>query len=233
MIKFHSGLAATSAKDLLKTMQVLACDGRTTMKNAAQPRFRIAAAAGIALTTALFLGGCGTAPFLIDATPTPTTTSPGEITTIENDLANGSAQRTLAAGNISLAVNYWSDLAMDQWTAGANKPLNLSLIATLAGDEGQRVYLSKVAVVAAVTGPDGALAAPASLVDQANVSPGYQVKSPYSYSQSFVLPPLDPAATSISLAITYELLLQTTPTSAEYAKQTATDLLTIAIAPSK
>jgi hypothetical protein len=203
------------------------------MKTAPQHRARIAGAAGIALASALFLGGCGTAPFLAEATPTPTPTASGEITSIENDLANGSTQSTLAAGNISLAVNYWSDLPMDEWTAGANKPLNLSMIATLAGDEGQRIYLSKVTVVAAVTGPDGSLAAPASLVDEANVAPGYQVKSPYSYSQSFVLPALDPAATSISLAITYELLLQTTPTSGEYAKQTTTDLLTIAIAPGK
>jgi len=201
------------------------------MKIAAKPRFRTAGIAGIALASTLLLGGCGTAPFLTDATPTPTPTSSGEITSVENDLATGSVERTLAAGNISLGINYWSDLPMDQWTPAANKPLNLSMIATLAGDEGQRIYLSKVTVVAAVDGKNGSLAAPASLVDEANVAPGYQVKAPYSYSQSFVLPPLDPAATSISLAITYELLLQTTPTSAEYAKQTATDLLTIAIAP--
>lgn len=203
------------------------------MKIAAKPRLRIAGIAGVALTTTLFLGGCGTAPFLADASPTPTPTSSGEITSVQNDLSNGSTQRTLTAGNISLAVNYWSDLPMDQWTAGANKPLNMSMVATLAGDEGQRVYLSKVTVVAAVEGPSGSLTAPSSLVDQANVAPGYLVKAPYSYGQSFVLPALDAKATSLSLAITYELLLQTTPTSAEYAKQTATDLLTIAIAPSK
>ncbi|WP_188509389.1 hypothetical protein [Conyzicola nivalis] len=200
------------------------------MKNAAKHGSRTAAT-GLALASVLLLGGCGAAPFLGDGAATPTPTAPGQITAVDNDLATGSVERTLAAGNISLAVNYWSDLPMDQWTAGANKPLNLSLLATLANDEGQRIYLSKVTVVAAVSGEDGSLTAPASLVDAASVAPGYQVKAPYSYSQSFVLPPLDPAATSISLAITYELLLQTTPTSAEYAKQTATDLLTIAIAP--
>jgi hypothetical protein len=201
------------------------------MTNAATHGLRTAAASGMALTAALLLGGCGTAPFLSGDAASPSPTAPGAITSIENDLATGSVERTLTAGNISLAVNYWSDLPMDQWTAGANKPLNLSLLATLANDEGQRIYLSKVSVVAAVAGEDGSLTAPASLVDEASVAPGYQVKAPYSYSQSFVLPPLDPAATSISLAVTYELLLQTTPTSAEYAKQTATDLLTIAIAP--
>jgi len=194
---------------------------------------RFAAPAAVVLATTLLLGGCGSAPFLDDADATPTPTSSGEITSIENDLATGSTERQLAAGNIGVAVNYWSDLPMDQWTAGANKPLNLSLTTTLTGDEGQRVFLSQVSVVAAVSGPKGALTAPASLIDRASVSPGYQVKSPYSYSQSFVLPALDSAATSISLAITYELLLQTTPTSAEYAKQTATDLLTVAIAPGK
>ena len=203
------------------------------MKIAAKPRLRTAGTAGVVLVSALFLGGCGAAPFLTDGGATPKPTSSGEITSIQNDLSSGSTQRNLTAGNISLAVNYWSDLAMDSWTAGANKPLNMSMVATLAADEGQRVYLSKVTVVAAVTGPKGTLTAPAALVDQANVAPGYLVKSPYSYGQSFVLPALDGAATSISLAITYELLLQTTPTSAEYAKQTATDLLTIAIAPTK
>jgi hypothetical protein len=200
------------------------------MTNAAKLRLRTASVSGLVLTAAVLLGGCGTAPFLTDGASTPAPTAPGKIESVENDLATGSVERTLAAGNISLAVNYWSDLPMDQWTPGANKPLNLSLLATLANDEGQRIYLSKVSVVAAVSGEDGSLAAPASLVDEASVAPGYQVKAPYSYSQSFVLPPLDPAATSISLAVTYELLLQTTPTSAEYAKQTATDLLTIAIA---
>lgn len=203
------------------------------MKKAAIRGVRASGAVGVALACTLALGGCGAAPFLAEPSATPTPTSSGEITSVENDLASGSVERQLSAGNIGIAVNYWSDLPMDQWTAGANKPLNLSLSATLAGDEGQRVYLSQVSVVAAVSGPDGDLTPPAPLADRASVSPGYQVKSPYSYSQSFVLPALDSAATSISLAITYELLLQTTPTSAEYAKQTATDLLTIAIAPTE
>jgi hypothetical protein len=75
------------------------------------------------------------------------------------------------------------------------------------------------------------LPAPGALSDQASVAPGYLVKSPYSYSQTFVLPAVDAAATEVTLSFTYELLLQTTPTSTAYAKQTATDTLTIAIAP--
>ena len=83
---------------------------------------------------------------------------------------------------------------------------------------------------AAVAGPAGALAAPAALVDTSTVSPGYYVKSPYSYSQTFVIPAVDPAATSVTLSINYEMLLQTSKNSKSYSKQTASDTLTVAIA---
>lgn len=191
--------------------------------------------AGFVLAGAVVaLSGCGAPPWSGATTatpsPTPTPTQTEEIESIVNDLGTGSTRRQLGAGNIALTVDYWSDLSMDQWTAGANKPLRFSLSGALVSDEGQQVYLSKVNLVAAVSDGDTALPAPAAIFDQANISPGYLIKAPYSYSQTFVIPSLDPAATSITIDITYELLLQTTPTSGEYAKQTATDTLTIAIA---
>ena len=195
-----------------------------------------ARAAGLALAAAISLTACGTPPWteagLSGATPTPTpTATPQQIITIVNELATGSAQHQLAAGNIGLTVDYWSTLSMDKWTADANKPLNFSMVANLTDDGGQGVFLSQVTLVAAVSGPDGALPAPAPITDRTTVNPGYRVKTPYSYSQTFILPALDPAATSVSLSINYELLLQTTPTSSEYAKQTANDTVTIAIVP--
>jgi len=152
------------------------------------------------------------------------------ITPIVNELATGSARHSLAAGDIAMTVDYWSTLSMDRWTPDAAKPISFSLVTSLGHDEGQAVYLSRVTLNTAVFGPLGALPAPHPSGDQATVSPGYLVKSPYSYSQSFVLPAIDPTATSVTLTFTYELLLQTTPTSGEYAKQTATDTVTIAIA---
>ena len=197
------------------------------------------AAAAAALGTALVvtLSGCGTAPWAAGetsaatSTKTSTPTPKATITSIVNELATGSAQHQLQAGDAALTANYWSTLSMDQWTAEANKPISFSLIAALGTDQGQGVYLSRVSVVVAVAGPKGSLEAPAPLSDQASVTPGYDIKSPYSYSQTFVLPAVDAAATEVTLSFTYELLLQTTPTSTAYAKQTATDTLTIAIAP--
>ena len=192
---------------------------------------RTAVLGGLLAASALLLSGCGAAPFADGAAETPTATAPAEIVSITNDLAAGSTRRELTAGDIALSVDYWSDLSMDRWTPGAGKPLSLSLSAALGTDQGQSVYLSKVTVVASVTGPDGTLPAPEPIVDASTIPLGYLVKSPYSYSQSYVLPAVDPAATEIVLNIKYELLLQTTPTSAEYAKQTALDTLTIALTP--
>jgi hypothetical protein len=194
----------------------------------------IAAAAAAAIALTLSLTGCGTPPWQLEASSAPSMTEAAPtpeptVETVVNELASGSVKRELTAGNITLTVDYWSTLSMDQWTADANKPLSFSAVAVLAGAE-NGVYLSKVSVVTAVRADGEQLPSPGPLADAANVSPGYFISAPYSYSQSFVLPAIDPAAEYVQLTITYELLLQTTPTSSEFAKQTATDTLTIAIA---
>lgn len=198
-------------------------------------RTAIALAVGIGATA--LLSACGTAPWQVNAsasaTPTPTvSTVAPTITPIVNDLATGSTQRILKAGDITVTINYFSTLSMDKWTASANKPVSFNMSAALGTDDGQHIYLSRVTLNPAVLGKGGVtLSAPVPLVDQSTVSPGYYIKAPYSYSETFVLPTIDPAATEVVLSFTYELLLQTTPTSSDYAKQTAADTLTVAIAP--
>jgi hypothetical protein len=192
------------------------------------------AATGLVIT----LTACGTPPWA-DPSLAPnahesssaSASRPATITPIANDLASGSAKRTLTAGDITLTVNYWSDLAMNKWTTQANKPLSISATATVGTDAGQAVYLSKLTITPSVSGGGKTLPTPAVLSDPASVSPGYAIKSPYSYTQTFTLPPLDKRVRSIALTLDYELLLQTTPTSDAYAKQSVSDSLTIAIRP--
>lgn len=196
---------------------------------------------GHAVVIGMLLVGCSTPPWLeeaadaADATTAATTApaSPSATPTLppQNDLAAGSLTRTIEVGAITLSVDYWSTLPMDQWTANANKPFSFAVHATVAPADGQKVYLSRVTAAPVVEGPGGALPAFEPLVDQSTVAPGYLVLDPYSYSQTFTLPPVDPAATSIELSMRYELLQQSTPTSSDYAKQTAVDTVAIAIAP--
>lgn len=216
-----------------------------TLRPARSARLRSTSTAALTGLLVLGLAGCGTAPWdatddasTASASPTATTTSsatpepaPTEtITVIQNDLASGNAKRTLTAGAATLEATYWSTLSMDKWLAGSSKPLSVALTGSLVPDDGQGLYLSRVSVAIDVIGPDGALEGPPPAVDETTVEPGYTINAPYTYNQTFVVPAIDPAAVSVTFTITYELLIQTTPKSTEYAKQTAVDTLTVAIA---
>ncbi len=187
----------------------------------------IATAAAIALG----LAACGTPPWEQGGSGGGSSASPepSKIVVVHNDLETGSTKRTLQAGDIKLDVTYYSTLDMGQWYATADKPLSLTATADLGTDQGQAVYLSKVTISTTVQGPKGALGPAPSQTDQPGVAPGYFVKTPYSYGQTFVIPPVDKTATSVTLSIVYDLLLQTTPTSSSYAKQTASDTITVTL----
>lgn len=188
--------------------------------------------AGMVLISALAvaaLAGCGPAPWEPAGDSTPTSTSTAVPTPVPNDLSGGATQRALTAGAVSATVDYWSTLSMDQWTAEAVKPVSISLITTVQPDDGQKVYLQRASMTAVPSTSTGTLEALAPQVDASTVSPGYLVLDPYSYSQTFNVGPVPAEATSVTLQFSYDFLVQTTPTSSEYAKQTATDTLTVAL----
>lgn len=186
--------------------------------------------ASLSVVGVLALTGCGPAPWTVDDPEATPSASATVAPPVPNDLSSGSTQRELVAGAVTAKVDYWSTLSMDRWTAGAVKPLSVSLVTNVTPDDGQKVYLQKATVTAVATAGDRALAPLEPQTDAATVAPGYLVLAPYSYSQTFNVGPVDQKATSVSLQITFDFLVQTTPTSAEYAKQTATDTLTVAIA---
>lgn len=197
-----------------------------------------AVAAGSALTVVLTgaLSGCGPAPWDFAAEPTPTATrsTPTEAPApVPNDLSSGSTKRELVAGAVAAAVDYWSTLSMDRWTAEALKPVNLSMTTTVTPNDGQKVYLQRAVMVAVPQGPDGAMAPLEAQIDQSSVAPGYLVLNPYSYSQTFNVGQIPADATHVQLQFSYDFLVQTTPTSNEFAKQTASDTVTVAIAASE
>ena len=148
---------------------------------------------------------------------------------VQNDLATGSAKRTLLAGGVRVKVNYWSTLDMGEWTESASKPLDLSASATFVDGSEQNIFMSKASVNMAVNGAKGPLEAPERLVDEARVSPGYLMKSPSSYIQVFTIPALAAGATSVKLTMTYELLVQSAPKAKTFSKQTASNELVIPI----
>lgn len=194
-------------------------------------RRTIAVAAAMVLAV-IPLAGCGPAPWASSSTtPPPTQTSAAPVPTpVSNDLSGGSTQRTLTAGAVSAAVNYWSTLRMDRWTPSAIKPISLSMVTTITPNDGQKVYLQRATMTAIPANAAQTFAPLDPQVDQATVSPGYLVLSPYSYSNTFNVGSVPAEATYVTVQFEYDFLVQTTPTSTEFAKQTASDTLTIAIA---
>jgi len=118
---------------------------------------------------------------------------------------------------------------MDRWTADAVKPISLSMVTTVTPNDGQKVYLQKASMTAVPANSSQTFEALSAQVDEATVTPGYLVLSPYSYSQTFNVGAVPAEATYVTLQFQYDYLVQTTPTSSEFAKQTATDTLTVAI----
>lgn len=183
-----------------------------------------------ALAASIIFVGCGPAPWTVDQPDASPTAEPSIAPPVPNDLSGGSTNRELTAGAVNAQVDYWSTLSMDRWTPAAIKPISISLVTTVNPDDGQKVYLQKASMIATAANADETFAPLEEQADASSVSPGYLVLSPYSYSQTFNIGPVDPAATYVTVQFSYDFLVQTTPTSQEYAKQTATDTLTVAIA---
>lgn len=182
------------------------------------------------LITAIALTGCSAPPWgAPSATPSATPTGTDIAQPVPNDLSSGSTERALSAGPLTISIDYWSTLTMDKWTADALKPVSLSMITTITPNDGQKVYLQRATMIATPMSATETFDTLSAQVDSATTNPGYLVLDPYSYSQTFTVGPTPKGATYVSLEFTYEFLVQATPTSSDYAKQTATDTITVAI----
>lgn len=182
----------------------------------------------------LLLAGCGAPPWAQGGgqQAAPTTAAPSMTAApqpVRNDLSSGSTQRTLTAGAVAATVDYWSTLSMERWTPTALKPVSLSMVTTVTPDDGQKVYLQRATMTAVPGNASQSFSPLPAQVDQTD-APGYLVLSPYSYSQTFNVGEVPADATFVTLQFTFEYLVQSTPTSNEFAKQTASDTLTVAIA---
>jgi len=184
------------------------------------------------MAAVLPLAACGQAPWaVVTAGPAPATTAASPVPPpVSNDLSGGSTQRTLTAGAVSATVNYWSTLRMDRWTPTAVKPISLSMVTTITPNDGQKVYLQRATMTAIPANASQTFAPLDPQVDQSTVSPGYLVLDPYSYSNTFNIGAVPADATYVTIQFDFDFLVQTTPTSTEFAKQTASDTLTVAIA---
>jgi hypothetical protein len=198
------------------------------------------------IALALALSGCGGLPGFGSSAPsvapvppasstavtpsvTPASPKPTAKPAARNDLRSGQVKRSFRVPGLTVSTTYQTPLAINKWTPDVTKPLNVTLTAYADKAKAQKIYLTRVRANISVSDNSGRLDSPDALVDTANISPGFIVTFPYTYGQVFVIPSVDTGATSITIDFTYEFLLQVTPSSKDYAKQSARDSLTIAL----
>jgi hypothetical protein len=152
-----------------------------------------------------------------------------------NDLKNGRVTRSLKTGRVNVKVKYSLRNRVQRWSPGVPQPLTVSMTAVRQQSTGQyvaptdqKIYLSRVTAYLDVSDATGSLDSPDPLVDRAEITPGFLITSPSSYTQVFVLPALPAEAISLTIDFRYEMLvLQPQSTPRDFAKRTATDTLVI------
>jgi hypothetical protein len=158
------------------------------------------------------------------ATPTPAPPSP------RNDLRSGRVRRTLTSGQVTVNLTYATPLKVADWSSAGDKPLSVSLSAVNKTKRKQRIYLARVTLRATPSDASGPLDPPKPLVDAATIRLGFTVTPPYQYQQDFVIPAIDPDATALTIACTYELLVQVSANGTGYYKKALVDTLQVPIA---
>ena len=165
----------------------------------------------------------------------PSASSTGE--TAHNDLKKARVTRSLKAGAVKLTVKYSLRNRVQEWSPGVAQPLTVSLTALAQQGTGQytvstnqKIYLSRLTAYLDVSDATGHLDSPDPLIDKADITPGFFVTTPSSYSQVFALPSLPDEATRLTIEFRYEMLvLQSNSTPRDFSKRTATDTLVISL----
>ena len=141
---------------------------------------------------------------------TTTSTAP---TRPAGDLDSGSLTRALAAGDRTVVVDYWTTDQATTWTPGDDKTVQLATHVE-GGDTDTEVLVTRFAA----TTDDGT-----TRVLAAEDRGEFSLTPPFSYTTALTLPEAAPTATSLTLTVQFDLLVETEPGSSRYFRQTVLD----------
>jgi hypothetical protein len=170
---------------------------------------------------------------LTSSAATPADASDGETTSAETtivnphadlgDLYRGSLTRKLTAGDRTVVVNYWTDA--DPKTFSARTSTVVKLSAHLEGPDTGAGPTNAVKVSRFLATEDDGTTSSTLAEDRGE----FVITPPFSYGTALTVRPADPTATSVTLSIQFELLVETAPDSGAYARQTVLDSVRIAL----
>ena len=134
------------------------------------------------------------------------------------ELDPGSATHVVAAGERQLVLDWWTTGSPTTWTAADEKPLQLSAHLEGGADGDLEVLVTRFSAVL----DDGT--ARTSLADDQGE---FALQAPYTYGTALSLPASAEGTTSVTVAVQFDLLVETEPGSQRYFRQTVLDSLVL------
>ncbi|MGY1650535.1 hypothetical protein [Geodermatophilus sp. SYSU D01119] len=131
------------------------------------------------------------------------------------DLDAGSLTRVLPAGDRTVVVDYWTTGQATTWTAAEDKTIQIAAHVE-GGDDETEVLVTRFAA----TTDDGS----ARLL-AAEDRGEFALMPPFSYTTALTLTEATPTATSLTVTVQFDLLVETEPGSQRYFRQTVLDTL--------
>ncbi|SCX48719.1 hypothetical protein SAMN03159343_2027 [Klenkia marina] len=154
----------------------------------------------------------------VQAVSTPTATTPTVAPRPAGELDPGSVTHAVAAGDRQLVVDWWTTGSPTTWTAAEEKTVQLS--AHLEGGDDSRIEVLVTRFSAVLD--DGT--SRTSLSDDRGE---FALQAPYTYGTALTLPASAPGATSATVSLQFDLLVETEPGSQRYFRQTVLDSLVL------
>ncbi|MGY1715495.1 hypothetical protein ACI78R_13640 [Geodermatophilus sp. SYSU D01106] len=131
------------------------------------------------------------------------------------DLDAGSLTRALPAGDRTVVVDYWTADQATTWTAAQDKTIQIAAHVE-GGDDETEVLVTRFAA----TTDDGT-----ARVLAAEDRGEFALMPPFSYTTALTLTEATPAATSLTVTVQFDLLVETEPGAQRYFRQTVLDTL--------
>jgi len=170
-------------------------------------------------------GGLSAAP----AYPTAPSEPLPEESTAPNDLDVSPLRRTFTSSGLTVTVQYSASPSVDNWTPNGSESLRVFLTVVNKKKPKQKIYLTRASVRFSLRDADGEIPGPDPVVDTSGLDPGYLVTSPYSYNQSFPIPPLDGDTEAMTLDFKFETVTLVDRKAKDYTKQVSTNTVRVAL----
>lgn len=142
---------------------------------------------------------------------------------VQGALATGSMTHTLAAGDRSVVVSYWTTQDVATWSSDKNVAIQLSAHMENS-DARHAVIVTRFKATLTVDNGSGA----AVLRDD---SGRFVMTPPYSYGSTLMMPSQPANARAATISVEFDLLIETVPGSGAYFRQTVLDTFQLVFVP--